>query len=269
MAATVYPDRPLAVGELVFLSTTPAPGHHVEAFLPAGLGVGARLAPADAPRMDPVLETLAVGWLPPAPLAGDGAHAVRGLWAKALRAIPAGRMECVVTKRGYALAWVTLSDSAAAGERADKSGPAVAEVLAPHLSLDLVQGFLLPDDEGALRALVMNLAAIQRYDLVVTTGGTGLAPSDVTPEALAPILERRLPGVEQAMLAASLAKTPTGSLTRAVAGALARSLVLALPGSPRAVTENLQAVAPALAHGLAKLQGDPTPCGTVSPGVSG
>ena len=123
------------------------------------------------------------------------------------------------------------------------------------------QGFMIPDDPQALRALVMELALGQGYDLILTSGGTGLAPRDTTPEALLPLFERRLPGFEQAMMQASLAKTPTAAVSRAVAGTLGRTIVITLPGSRKAVSENLAAILPALGHALEKLHGDPSDCG--------
>lgn len=166
-----------------------------------------------------------------------------------------------VTRSGYAAAVVTLSDKGYAGEREDHSGPALLDALHAALPLCHEQRFLLPDDPAALRALVLELAVGQGYDLVVGTGGTGLAPRDLTPEALLPVLDRRVPGFEQAMMQASLAKTPHAALSRALAGTVGACLVLALPGSVRAATENLVAVLPALPHALEKLAGDPADCG--------
>ena len=123
------------------------------------------------------------------------------------------------------------------------------------------QRFLLPDEPAALRALVLELAVGQGYDLIVSTGGTGLAPRDLTPEALLPVLDRRVPGFEQAMMQASLAKTPHAALSRALAGTVGACLVLALPGSVRAAAENLAAALPALPHALEKLAGDTVDCG--------
>ncbi|MBG0777069.1 MAG: MogA/MoaB family molybdenum cofactor biosynthesis protein [Desulfovibrionaceae bacterium] len=174
--------------------------------------------------------------------------------------LSAGRFGLELWRAGVSVAWITLSDKGAAGLRADKSGPAVEAACRKDIAVSLARGFLLPDEPAALRALVARLAWVEGFDLIVTTGGTGLAPRDGTPEAVAPLLERRLPGFEQAMMAASLAKTPRAAISRAVAGTVGGSILVALPGSPKAVAENLVAVLPAVEHALDKLQGDPADC---------
>ena len=160
---------------------------------------------------------------------------------------------------GLACAVVTLSDKGYAGEREDKSGPALMALL-EGLKPAKVQSFILPDDPAALRALVKKLASLG-WGLIVTTGGTGLSPRDTTPEALIPELDRRLPGFEQVMFAEGLKHTPNAVLSRCLAGPLGRSMVIALPGSHKAATENLSAILPILPHSLDKLNGDMRDCG--------
>lgn len=162
---------------------------------------------------------------------------------------------------GYSLAWVTLSDKGAKGERQDKSGPLIEEMVRQCLQLRHVQGYIIPDEEPLLRALLTDLALVQGYDLILTTGGTGVSPRDVTPEAMQKILERELPGFSASMLMASLSKTPHAAISRAKAGTLGTSLIINLPGSPKAVAENLVAVLPAIGHTLEKIKGDPSDCG--------
>ena len=164
-------------------------------------------------------------------------------------------------RRGRSLAWITLSDKGAAGLREDAAGPAIEAAIRAGLPLDHAQGFLLPDEAGALRSLLMELALGQGYDCICTTGGTGLSPRDVSPQTTLSVLDQRLPGFEQAMMAASLAKTPHAAISRAVCGVLGRSIIINLPGSLKAVRENLAAVLPALPHALDKLHGDPADCG--------
>ncbi|MDE7240998.1 MogA/MoaB family molybdenum cofactor biosynthesis protein [Desulfovibrio sp.] len=164
-------------------------------------------------------------------------------------------------KRGFAAAWVTLSDKGALGLREDEAGPLIGRMLGEALPLALCGGYLLPDEPALLRALLSDLALHQGFDLVCTTGGTGLSPRDRTPEATEKVLDYLVPGMAQAMMAQSLQATPRAVLSRAVAGVAGRSLILNLPGSPRAVRENLAAVLPALGHALAKLGGDSSDCG--------
>ena len=172
-------------------------------------------------------------------------------------------LPCTLTswKPGKTLAWITLSDSGARGERVDSSGPLIPEMVQDHLTLCLTRGFLIEDDPAMLHGLLTHLALINAYDLIITTGGTGVAPTDITPEITAQVVHTRLPGFEQAMLRASLEITPHAVISRAVAGIAGKSCIINLPGSPKGVRENLTPLLPALGHTLDKLQGDPTPCG--------
>ncbi len=164
-------------------------------------------------------------------------------------------------RQGYALAWITLSDKGSQGQRKDESGPRIAQLLRPHLPLCHEQGFLLPDDARALQALVTSLALEQEYDIICTTGGTGLGLRDVTPEAMQKVLDTRLPGFEQMMMQASLQKTPHAALSRAMVGLVGRCLCINLPGSVKAVQENLTAIMPALPHALEKIHVQGVDCG--------
>ena len=191
----------------------------------------------------------------------QASHAVQCLLLTALTDLPEGPLEVTARKTGYSLAWITLSDKGARGQRLDLSGPAIAEMVGSAMPLSHSQGFLLPDEAVQLRALLTELALSQGFDLICTTGGTGLSTRDITPQTTAALLDTPLPGFTQAMLAASLAKTPHAVISRAAAGALGQSIIINLPGSRKAVVENLAAVLPALPHALAKLQGDPADCG--------
>ena len=191
----------------------------------------------------------------------QASHAVQCLFLTALTDLPEGPLEVTARKTGYSLAWITLSDKGARGQRLDLSGPAIAEMVGSAMPLSHSQGFLLPDEATQLRALLTELALSQGFDLICTTGGTGLSARDITPQTTAALLDTPLPGFTQAMLAASLAKTPHAVISRAAAGTLGQSIIINLPGSRKAVVENLAAVLPALPHALAKLQGDPADCG--------
>ncbi|MDR3357746.1 MAG: MogA/MoaB family molybdenum cofactor biosynthesis protein [Desulfovibrio sp.] len=166
-----------------------------------------------------------------------------------------------VYKPGVSLAWITLSDKGYHGDREDASGPLIAEILSKTLPIRHSQGFLLPDDADMLRALLTGLALTEGYDIVCTTGGTGLSPRDISPQATAKVIDLPLPGVRQAMLAGSLAVTPRAAISRAEAGILGKSIIINLPGSRKAVQENLNAVIHALPHALDKLHGDGRDCG--------
>lgn len=192
---------------------------------------------------------------------GDAPHAAHGIWVRAEQDVPADTLTVAHCKQGLSVAWVTLSDKGSCGQREDESGPLIERLMREHLSVDHAQGFLLPDDLDALKYLLTSLALRQRYDVICTTGGTGVGPRDTTPEATLAVIEKRLPGFEQAMVQASLAKTHNAIVSRAVAGTLGNTLIINLPGSRKAVAENLEAILPATAHTIEKLQGDTADCG--------
>lgn len=154
---------------------------------------------------------------------------------------------------------LTVSDKGSRGERVDQSGPALAEWLIAHKA-EVAATALVADEQPQISSALRKWADTAAADLILTTGGTGLAPRDVTPEATMEILDRLVPGFAEAMRFASLAKTPHAMLSRAVCGTRRRSLILNLPGSPAAAVENLEAVWPAIPHAIAKLQGDPNDC---------
>jgi molybdopterin adenylyltransferase len=147
---------------------------------------------------------------------------------------------------------ITVSNRASAGVYEDEGGPAVAAVLA-EAGFAVGDIVLVPDGRKVVAAAIVEACADAR--LVVTTGGTGLHPNDETPEATADVVERLVPGLAEAMRAASLAITPMAALSRAIAGVRGRSLVLNLPGSPKGAVENLEAVLPVLRHAVDQLAG--------------
>lgn len=151
---------------------------------------------------------------------------------------------------------LTLSDRSARGERDDASGPALARLIEAE-GWSLVEQGLLPDDESAIRERLISWADGGNVDVILTTGGTGFSPRDVTPEATRAVIEREAPGLAEAMRAASLKVTPHAMLSRIVTGIRRRTLILNLPGSPKGAVENLQVVIPVLPHAVQLLREDP------------
>jgi molybdenum cofactor synthesis domain-containing protein len=157
---------------------------------------------------------------------------------------------------------LTISDKGSRGEREDLSGPEICQVLT-SLPARLEAYEVIPDEEEIIARKLIEYADRKGLNLILTTGGTGLSPRDVTPEATRKVLDKEVPGIAEAMRAEGLKITPTAMLSRAAAGIRGRSLIINLPGSPRAVWENLMVVLPALKHALEKTQGDPADCGNL------
>jgi molybdopterin adenylyltransferase len=152
---------------------------------------------------------------------------------------------------------ITVSTSKAAAEGEDESGPRLA-ALAEQLGAEVVGRDLIPDDRTQIEQRLRHWADVERCELVLSTGGTGVAPSDVTPEATMAVIEREVPGIAEAMRAASRPHTAYWMLSRGVAGVRGSSLVINFPGSPRSIEQTGEAIRDALAHALALLAGDST-----------
>jgi molybdenum cofactor synthesis domain-containing protein len=147
------------------------------------------------------------------------------------------------------VAILTISDTSARGEREDRSGPAIRDFVEARGDT-VIAADVIADEADQITARLLELADRSDAELILTTGGTGFAPRDVTPEATLAVIERPAPGIAEAMRLASLAKTPMGALSRGIAGIRGRTLMVNLPGSPRAVVECLEAVHAALVHGI-------------------
>ncbi len=154
---------------------------------------------------------------------------------------------------------LTISDRAARGETEDASGPLIETLLRERLRAMIVVTSIVPDERNVIAEVLRRWADEADIDLILTTGGTGFAPRDVTPEATRAIIEREAPGFAEAMRTASLAVTPHAMLSRSVAGIRGRTLIVNLPGSPKAARENLETILPALPHAVELLQSDLPP----------
>ncbi len=151
---------------------------------------------------------------------------------------------------------ITLSDRSSRGERDDTSGPALASFLEAKACL-VLKRLILPDDESALRATLIEWADDDGLDVILTTGSTGFAPRDIAPEATKAVIQKDAPGLAEVMRAESLKKTPHAMLSRAVTGIRARTLIINLPGSPKGAVESLGFIFPVLPHAVQLLRDDP------------
>ncbi len=152
---------------------------------------------------------------------------------------------------------LTISDRAYAGVYEDESGPVLAELVQENFHEDIDLTHIVPDEFIEIKRALEKWCDDAHLDLILTTGGTGFAPRDVTPEATRAVLDKEAPGLVQAMIAASLQKTPHAMLSRMAAGIRGRTLIVNLPGSPKAARENFLTILPALPHALELLRGGP------------
>jgi molybdenum cofactor synthesis domain-containing protein len=156
---------------------------------------------------------------------------------------------------------LTISDKGSRGEREDTSGPQLREMLNEQ-GYSVVAYTVVPDEVAIIEQTLRAWADELKIDLILSTGGTGVSPSDLTPEATRAVLDREIPGIGEAMRLASLQKTPNAILSRGIAGIRKQSLIINLPGSKKAAKENLEAVFPALQHAIYKIKGGTKDCGS-------
>ena len=161
--------------------------------------------------------------------------------------------------RAFTAAWITLSDKGAAGEREDKSGPLIGEILT-EAGYNVIEGVLIPDEPALLKKELMRLADQRQVNVIFTTGGTGFSKRDRTPEATKDVCDRMTPGISEAIRAYSMTKTPKAMLSRATSGMRNETLIINLPGSPKAVRECLEFLLGPLEHGLEIMLGRDGEC---------
>jgi molybdopterin adenylyltransferase len=163
----------------------------------------------------------------------------------------------VTATEALRVAILTVSDKASRGEREDRGGPAIREALEQvGLRAEIVDYRVVPDDQDVIAEALIHAAGRSDVDVVLTTGGTGLAPRDVTPQATLSVIEYKVPGIAEAMRAESRRITPAAMLSRGIAGVRNRKLIVNLPGNPSGVRETLAVIAPALPHAVSTLRGE-------------
>ncbi len=156
---------------------------------------------------------------------------------------------------------ITVSDRSSQGIREDSSGPALAAMLADE-ELEVCKSLIIPDEKSEIKDAIIKFADKEKFDLILTTGGTGVSPRDVTPDATLEVIEKQIPGMAEAMRRQSMNVTPYAMISRAIAGIRGRCLVVNLPGSPKGAKENLAVILPALKHAIEKIKGDAAECGS-------
>jgi molybdopterin adenylyltransferase len=155
------------------------------------------------------------------------------------------------------VAVLTMSDKGSKGEREDLSGPMIEDMI-KAIGAEVKYSEILPDGKEIIKEKLIEYS--KKADLILTTGGTGLSPRDVTPEATLDVIDKQVPGIAEAMRSEGLKKTSRSMLSRAVAGVKGRSLIINLPGSPKAVKENLSVILDVITHAIEKIKGDPSEC---------
>ncbi len=154
---------------------------------------------------------------------------------------------------------ITVSDKGSRGEREDRSGQEIVSML-KDIGVNIAHSTIIPDEKDKIREILIDCTDRMKLDLIITTGGTGVSPRDLTPDATLEVIDKEVPGMAEAMRRVSAAITPHAMISRAVVGIRGRSLIVNLPGSPKAVRENLTVILPALKHAVEKIRGDDAEC---------
>jgi molybdenum cofactor synthesis domain len=156
---------------------------------------------------------------------------------------------------------ITVSDRSSQGIRKDSSGPALATMLV-DADIEVCKSLVIPDEKDQIKEAIIKYSDVENFDLILTTGGTGVSPRDVTPDATLEVIDKQIPGVAEAMRHQSMNITPYAMISRAIAGIRGHCLIVNLPGSPKGAQENLAVILPALKHAIEKIKGDNTECGS-------
>lgn len=157
------------------------------------------------------------------------------------------------------VAILTMSDKGSKGEREDESGNVIKNMV-KEIPAEVVYYEVIPDEMDIIKDRLISISDNEKADIILTTGGTGVSPRDVTPDVTLQVIDKELPGMAEAMRMESLKKTHRAMISRAVAGIRKRTLIINLPGSPRGVKENLEVILPALSHAVEKIKGDTSEC---------
>ncbi|PLX65863.1 MAG: molybdenum cofactor biosynthesis protein [Denitrovibrio sp.] len=163
-------------------------------------------------------------------------------------------------KDGFSVAVITMSDKGSKGERVDETGPAVIKMLDENLKVAFTRTEILADNQDELEKSLKYYADIQKVDLVITNGSTGVSPRDIAPDATLNVIDKRMPGFEEAMRAESLKITDRAMISRAIVGARGKTMIVNVPGSPKGATENLNVILKTIPHCIEKLQGSTVDC---------
>jgi molybdenum cofactor synthesis domain-containing protein len=195
--------------------------------------------------------------------AGDCVMPREGIFGVVAKAgkINVGDSVSIEPKEGFSVGIITLSDRASLGVYEDKTAPELEKILNDSIKCSFIRKEILPDEQKKLEMTLIDFADIQKLDLIITTGSTGVSPRDIAPEAILNVIQRRLAGYEEYMRAESAKKTIRAIISRAVCGIRGSSLIISLPGSPKGATENLLSIIEAIPHTIEKIQGDPSECG--------
>ncbi|MDR0453271.1 MAG: molybdenum cofactor biosynthesis protein [Deferribacteraceae bacterium] len=194
--------------------------------------------------------------------AGDCVMPREGIFGVALKGgkIRTGDPVTILPKNGISAGIITLSDRASQGAYEDLTGPVIEKLLNEKLKCAFIRKEILSDEQKRLEMTVTDFADTQKLDIIITNGSTGVSPRDIAPEALLNVIQRRLPGFEEIMRMESFKKTVFAVISRAVCGIRGESLIISLPGSPKAAFENLSFIIGAISHTVEKIHGDPSSC---------